>query len=73
MLLLVPLLASCATTGGSNRPATNLCTGWKPIVVSCNDVLTSPTAAQIVDHDEYGVKQDCWEKPKPKKDVCKKS
>jgi hypothetical protein len=51
----------------------NICTGWKPIVVSCNDVLTALTATQIVDHDEYGMTQHCWDKPKPKKDVCKKS
>jgi hypothetical protein len=58
--------------GGPNKPGT-ICTGWKAIVVSCNDVLTTPTATQIVDHDEYGVTQHCWEKPNPKANVCKKS
>lgn len=66
--ILLPLLASCATTGGpATKPVVNDngCSWAKPIYVSKADVLTDGTARQIKDHDESGARICGW-KPKAK-------
>ena len=66
MPTLLLLLASCAMAAGCQPRVivkTDFCTGWKPIIVSPDDVLTDPTAKQIFAHDEHGVAIKCWKKP----------
>lgn len=67
MLILTPLLASCATTAGRGIDAAALqraqCAAWKPIYVASKDVLTDPTAKAILDHDRTGVELGCWKAP----------
>jgi hypothetical protein len=58
MLLLAPLLASCATAGHAIRP--DPCTGWAAIYVSKSDVLTDGTSKQILAHNEHGAAIGCW-------------
>jgi len=59
--------------GGRTKPISDHCTGWKPVFTSCDDVLTNSTALQIKNHDEYGVAEKCWQKPKPNPKACKKT
>lgn len=56
MLILAPLLASCATVG----PATDACAVFEPIYVSRLDVLTDQTAREILAHNELGAKLCGW-------------
>lgn len=39
--------------------ASGVCTGWGPIKVSKEDVLSEGTAKQILAHDEYGARLKC--------------
>jgi len=64
MLLLAPLLASCATAGHAIK--SDPCAGWAAIVTSKADMLTDGTAKQILAHDEHGATIGCW--PVPKKE-----
>lgn len=62
-LILTPLLASCATSGGLATKPSNGCEWVRPIMVSKQDQLTDGTARQILDHDQTGA-QICGWKPK---------
>ena len=65
-LLLLPLLASCATTAsrGTDHQTqlTNAaaCAAFGPICPSKADVLTDGTAKQILAHDKTGAKLCGW-------------
>ena len=50
------LVASCTTSGGNN------CAGWKPIILAGQSIdgLTDQDAGEILAHNVYGEKQDCW-------------
>lgn len=58
LLASLTLLAGCATNGAGN------CAGWQPIYVSRGDVLTDPTARDILAHNRNGVAQGCWVAPR---------
>lgn len=58
MLALVPLLSSCATNGRVIEG--NACAWARPILVSRQDVLTDPTARQILVHNETGRRLCGW-------------
>lgn len=62
-LILLPLLASCATTVGPATVKPDLCAGWSPIYPSKADVLTDGTAKQVLAHDLHGVAEGCWKAP----------
>jgi hypothetical protein len=69
-LLLVALpLSFVMTAGCAPKVVTKLdvCKGWEPIYVGSQDVLTDQTAKAILSHDQYGLAQGCWSKPKAKK------
>lgn len=65
MPILILLLVICAMTAGcaKQRVRTDLCSGWKPIYPSADDVLTDGTAKQILAHDRQGVDVGCWKAP----------
>lgn len=54
---LIALLSIAVLTSGC---ATSNCAGWRQINPSRNDVLTEGTAKQILGHNEFGERQDCW-------------
>lgn len=62
---LLPLVACVMMAGCAPRTVvrTDFCTGWEPIYVSRQDVLTDGTAKAIKAHDEHGVKVGCWKAP----------
>lgn len=62
MLLLALLLASCAPIGRVTK--LDPCAGWSKITASRDDVLTDPTAKQILAHDEHGAAIGCWKRGK---------
>lgn len=68
MLVLIPLLVSCATMAGCVKTVTKLdvCKGWEPIYVGADDVLTDQTAKELLVHNRYGIEQGCWTAPKKK-------
>lgn len=57
LLLTVTLVASCASTGPSEG-----CAGWKPIRLapSTIDALTDQDAREILAHNSFGRKINCW-------------
>lgn len=59
-LILLLLLASCATGGHVTKP--DPCAGWEPIYVARADVLTDGTAKQILAHNLHGKALCGWGK-----------
>ena len=59
MLGLVTLTMGCETTGPAIDQDT-ICAGWRPVLVSRDDVLSNETAQDILAHNEFGAAQGCW-------------
>ena len=57
-LALISVSSLGCATNASN------CAGWSAINPSRKDVLTEGTVKQMLAHNEFGVKQGCWAKPK---------
>ena len=65
-------MSSCAPNGPDSKLEAQVqvhgkqveCAGWKPILVSPQDVLSEDTEREILSHNRFGVAKGCWEKPK---------
>jgi hypothetical protein len=55
-------MAGCAPA--QVKTVTDYCTPWRPIYVAAKDVLSDPTAREILAHDQTGAKLCGW-KPTP--------
>ena len=53
-------LACGACAAPQTRTITDYCTPWRPIYVASADILTDPTARQILQYDETGAKLCGW-------------
>jgi hypothetical protein len=60
MLLTILLLGACATNGRVIETGTTGCEWARPIFISRHDVLTDPTARQILAHNETGRRLCSW-------------
>lgn len=60
MLPLAAMLAvaSCGSAGSGIE-----CAGWRPILMSRDDLLTEETERLILAHNEFGVARACWKAP----------
>jgi len=61
-LSLLPILFSingCATAGVRDN-----CAGFRPILLSKEDVLTRPTEDAILAHNEFGLRLGCFKAPR---------
>lgn len=63
MPVALALLSAC-NHDGLVIEQTQVCAGWREILVSKDDQLTEGTATQIEAHNENGVARKCWEPPK---------
>lgn len=59
MCAVLALLGACETSGPVTDQA-QVCAGWKPILISRDDLLTEATAQQIEAHNEFGASIECW-------------
>lgn len=60
IISLVALTAGCAKRV---EVRTDFCTGWAPIYVGRDDVLSDQTAKAVLQHDRHGVDIGCWKAP----------
>lgn len=50
------LLSSCGSSGG----LPDRCAGWKPIYYRDGDLLTRPSAEEVLSHNKFGRSIGCW-------------
>lgn len=55
ILILASVTGGCVTSSN--------CAGWRPILMSRQDVLTPGTSGAIVAHNRFGEDQRCWRAP----------